>query len=53
MRFRIKRYRGELPPIPEALYLHADLAMAGTFPSIVPKNPKAAFRDFEAAANSE
>ena len=28
---------GLMPPVPEALYLRADLAMSGSFPSLVPK----------------
>lgn len=42
-----------MPPIPEALYLRAELGMSGSFPSLIPRNPKVAFRDFEAAANAE
>lgn len=33
-----------MPPVPEALYLRADLAMSGTFPSLIPKDKKGAFR---------
>lgn len=33
----IVRAAGLMPPVPEALYLRADLAMSGSFPSLVPK----------------
>ena len=33
----IIRAAGLMPPVPEALYLRADLAMSGSFPSLVPK----------------
>lgn len=39
-------------PVPLALYLRADLAASGAFPSYVPSNQHAAFRDFERAANA-
>jgi hypothetical protein len=32
------------------VYLRATFASAGTYPNILPANPRAAFRDFEAAA---
>ncbi|KAF7970322.1 hypothetical protein HWV62_24400, partial [Athelia sp. TMB] len=38
------------PPLPEAVYLRATLAASGAFPELVKQNPRAAFRDFEAAA---
>ncbi|KAJ7803532.1 hypothetical protein B0H14DRAFT_2527765 [Mycena olivaceomarginata] len=39
-------------PMPEAVYLRATFASAGTYPNILPANPRAAFRDFEAAARA-
>jgi hypothetical protein len=36
--------------MPEVVYLRATFASAGTYPNILPANPRAAFRDFEAAA---
>ncbi|KAM0787782.1 hypothetical protein ACM66B_003837 [Microbotryomycetes sp. NB124-2] len=38
-------------PVPLALYLRGDLSASGSFPSYKQKDTKAAFRDFEAAAN--
>lgn len=38
----VLQFAGSMPPVPEALYLKADLTMSGTFPTILPKNPKAA-----------
>ena len=46
-------HSSSMPPVPEALFWRAHLAMQGTFPTIIAKNPKTAFRDFEAAANAE
>jgi hypothetical protein len=34
------------------VYLRATFASAGTYPNILPANPRAAFRDFEAAARA-
>ncbi|KAJ6492987.1 hypothetical protein C8R45DRAFT_1135818 [Mycena sanguinolenta] len=39
-------------PPAESLYLRATFASAGTYPSLCPSNPRAAFRDFEAAARA-
>ncbi|KAJ7735575.1 hypothetical protein B0H14DRAFT_3898674, partial [Mycena olivaceomarginata] len=39
-------------PMPEAVYLRATFASAGTYPNILPANLRAAFRDFEAAARA-
>ncbi|KAJ7735567.1 hypothetical protein B0H14DRAFT_3898673 [Mycena olivaceomarginata] len=39
-------------PMPEAVYLRATFASAGTYPNILPANPRATFRDFEAAARA-
>lgn len=41
------------PPISsgESLYLRADLSSTGSFPAYKTKDPRAAFRDFESAAN--
>ncbi|KAJ7770425.1 hypothetical protein B0H16DRAFT_1451906 [Mycena metata] len=38
--------------VPEALYYRATFAAAGTYPALLPANPRAAFRDFEAAARA-
>ncbi|KAJ7857325.1 hypothetical protein B0H14DRAFT_2578461 [Mycena olivaceomarginata] len=38
--------------MPEAVYLRATFASAGTYPNILPANPRAAFRDFEAVARA-
>ncbi|KAJ6608277.1 hypothetical protein B0H10DRAFT_2166603 [Mycena sp. CBHHK59/15] len=38
--------------IPEAVYLRATFAASGAYPTFVPQNPRAAFRDFEAAART-
>ncbi|KAK7046617.1 hypothetical protein R3P38DRAFT_2689045, partial [Favolaschia claudopus] len=38
--------------IPEAIYLRATFAAAGTYPNLLLANPRAAFRDFEAAARA-
>lgn len=38
----ILQYAQAMPPIPEALYIKADLTMSGTFPTILSKNPKSA-----------
>ncbi|KAK4047698.1 hypothetical protein OIV83_005206 [Microbotryomycetes sp. JL201] len=38
-------------PVPLALYLRGDLSASGSFPSYKQKDSKAAFRDFEGAAN--
>ncbi|CAK5272421.1 unnamed protein product [Mycena citricolor] len=42
------------PPssIPEAVYLRATFAASGAYPNHVPASPRAAFRDFEAAARA-
>lgn len=40
------------PPVPEAVYHRAALAASGAYPTLVPQNPRAAFRDFEAAARA-
>ncbi|KAJ7274892.1 hypothetical protein C8J57DRAFT_1177748 [Mycena rebaudengoi] len=40
------------PPLPEAVHLRATFASSGQFPQLVEKNPRAAFRDFEAAARA-
>ncbi|KAJ7152678.1 HCP-like protein [Mycena crocata] len=40
------------PPTPEALYLRATFASSGAYPTLVPANPRAAFRDFEQAARA-
>lgn len=37
--------------VAEAMFLRADLASSGTFPTYFPKNPRSSFRDFEASAN--
>lgn len=39
-------------PVPLALYLRGDLSSTGSFPTYRAKDPKSAFRDFEAAANA-
>ncbi|EDR08293.1 uncharacterized protein LACBIDRAFT_297827 [Laccaria bicolor S238N-H82] len=43
-----------MTPLPshvaEALYLRAKFAATGAYPAHIPQNPRAAFRDFEAAA---
>ncbi|KAJ7895720.1 hypothetical protein B0H13DRAFT_2338792 [Mycena leptocephala] len=38
--------------MPEAMYLRATFAASGQFPNVMPANPRAAFRDFEAAARA-
>ncbi|KAI5119311.1 hypothetical protein M0805_004555 [Coniferiporia weirii] len=38
------------PPAAEALYMRATLTAAGSFPSYIAQNQRAAFREFEAAA---
>lgn len=38
----VLQHAGAMPPVPEALYIKADLTMSGTFPTILPKNPKIA-----------
>ncbi|KAJ7027958.1 HCP-like protein [Mycena alexandri] len=38
--------------VPEAVYYRATFAAAGTYPALLPPNPRAAFRDFEAAARA-
>ncbi|KAJ7850573.1 hypothetical protein B0H13DRAFT_2086777, partial [Mycena leptocephala] len=38
--------------MPEAMYLRATFAVSGQFPNVMPANPRAAFRDFEAAARA-
>ncbi|KAJ7921020.1 hypothetical protein B0H13DRAFT_2268015 [Mycena leptocephala] len=38
--------------LPEALYLRATFAASGAYPNLLPANPRAAFRDFEAAARA-
>ncbi|KAJ7487861.1 hypothetical protein FB451DRAFT_728615 [Mycena latifolia] len=40
------------PPVPEALHLRATFASSGAYPSLIPANPRGAFRDFEAAARA-
>ncbi|KAH9815546.1 chitin synthase regulator 3, partial [Melampsora americana] len=47
----ILKHASASQPVPEALYLRADLASTGSFPSYKSKDLKMAFRDFEAAAN--
>ena len=39
-------------PVPLALYLRGELSSSGSFPSYRSKDPKTAFRDFEAASNA-
>lgn len=39
-------------PVPLALFLRGELSSSGSFPSYRAKDPKSAFRDFEAAANA-
>ncbi|KAL8280645.1 hypothetical protein RQP46_006968 [Phenoliferia psychrophenolica] len=39
-------------PVPLALYLRGELSSSGSFPSYRAKDPKTAFRDFEAASNA-
>ncbi|KAJ6571659.1 hypothetical protein B0H19DRAFT_1219035 [Mycena capillaripes] len=41
-----------LANLPEAMYLRATFAASGQYPNILPANPRAAFRDFEAAARA-
>ncbi|KAJ7151208.1 hypothetical protein C8R46DRAFT_1304969 [Mycena filopes] len=38
--------------VPEAVYYRATFAASGTYPALLPANPRAAFRDFEAAARA-
>ncbi|KAJ7039943.1 hypothetical protein C8F04DRAFT_1314989, partial [Mycena alexandri] len=38
--------------VPEAVYYRATFAAAGTYPALLLPNPRAAFRDFEAAARA-
>ncbi|KAJ6590719.1 hypothetical protein DFH09DRAFT_1274138 [Mycena vulgaris] len=38
--------------VPEALHLRATFAASGAYPNLLPANPRAAFRDFEAAARA-
>lgn len=38
----VLHFAGTMPPVPEAVYIKADLTMTGTFPTILPKNPKLA-----------
>ncbi|KAF7323973.1 hypothetical protein MKEN_00619000 [Mycena kentingensis (nom. inval.)] len=38
--------------LPEALFLRATFAASGAYPNFIPQNPRAAFRDFEAAARA-
>lgn len=38
--------------LPEAVFLRATFAASGAYPNLVPQNPRAAFRDFEAAARA-
>ncbi|EJD44310.1 hypothetical protein AURDEDRAFT_185086 [Auricularia subglabra TFB-10046 SS5] len=40
------------PPVPLALYLRGSLANTGSFPTFIAKNPREAFRDFDAAARA-
>ncbi|KAG0140857.1 hypothetical protein CROQUDRAFT_83886 [Cronartium quercuum f. sp. fusiforme G11] len=47
----ILKHANVAQPVPEALYLRADLSSTGSFPSYKSKDLKMAFRDFEAAAN--
>lgn len=47
----ILKHASASQPLAEALYLRADLASTGSFPSYKSKDLKMAFRDFEAAAN--
>ncbi|KAF8189794.1 hypothetical protein K438DRAFT_1971315 [Mycena galopus ATCC 62051] len=48
----ILQLAGTTPPLPEAVYLRATFAASGTYPALCPPHPRAAFRDFEAAALS-
>ncbi|KAJ7059795.1 hypothetical protein C8F01DRAFT_1254702 [Mycena amicta] len=38
--------------LPEAVFLRATFSASGAYPNLVPQNPRAAFRDFEAAARA-
>ncbi|KAJ6590729.1 hypothetical protein DFH09DRAFT_1358884 [Mycena vulgaris] len=38
--------------VPEALHLRATFAASGAYPNLLPANPRAAFRDFEATART-
>ncbi|KAH8104415.1 hypothetical protein DFH11DRAFT_1733825 [Phellopilus nigrolimitatus] len=40
------------PALAEALYLRGTLTASGAFPAYLPSNPRAAFREFEAAARA-
>ncbi|KAF8189799.1 hypothetical protein K438DRAFT_1907217 [Mycena galopus ATCC 62051] len=48
----ILQLAGTTPPLPEAVYLRATFAASGAYPALCPPNPRAAFRDFEAAARA-
>lgn len=44
---------GQVPPyVAEALYLKGALSASGSFPTYLPRDPRAAFKDFEAAARA-